>query len=424
MKLIKTIAIILVICAVFGAAMFGLNFLTGPIIEQNNAGAELAPLLAVMPEGSTFGGDALIYTPDAPGSFTGVSAEVLKIYKEANGLGYAIQCQTVGNYEATPMTLTFGVSADGKICGIQVDNYTDSIDVREKDPNFLTSFVGKDSALADVNLVAGCTFSSSSIKNAVSAGLGALIANNMIAEGVKSNAQILAEMIPTVFPGMGGTEDLGAIDGTNITKAYKSTSGIGFAYVIEEGEKAVLAVVNAAGKVTVYDLEGKDVTASEADAVAAATKHFDANKTDYSTAANAEFAKAVEGAGDMTALSLDSYNTIVYAASFEAGENTYYGFYSRVYGFEQMEIFIVLDAEGKIVKLSAKEFIFHKEYFGTLDPNYNESNYVAGFIGMTGETFTGDNAMIGGATMTSNAVKTATKDAFEAFAALTKGGEQ
>ena len=48
------------------------------------------------------------------------------------------------------MTLTFGVDAEGKICGIQIDNYTDSIDVREKDANFLPSFIGQDSALTDV----------------------------------------------------------------------------------------------------------------------------------------------------------------------------------------------------------------------------------------------------------------------------------
>ena len=45
MKLVKTLAILLVIVIVFGAAMFGLNFYTGPIIEKNNAGAEFAPLL-------------------------------------------------------------------------------------------------------------------------------------------------------------------------------------------------------------------------------------------------------------------------------------------------------------------------------------------------------------------------------------------
>ena len=58
MKSLKTIAVLLVIILVFSGAMFGLNFVTGPVIEANNAGAVFAPLLAVMPEGAVFGGDA------------------------------------------------------------------------------------------------------------------------------------------------------------------------------------------------------------------------------------------------------------------------------------------------------------------------------------------------------------------------------
>ena len=38
-----TTAILLAIMVVFGAAAFALNLYTGPIIEANNAGAELAP---------------------------------------------------------------------------------------------------------------------------------------------------------------------------------------------------------------------------------------------------------------------------------------------------------------------------------------------------------------------------------------------
>ncbi|MGM9642867.1 MAG: hypothetical protein ACI3XI_06625, partial [Eubacteriales bacterium] len=52
--LINTILILLAVCLVFGVAMFGLNFITGPIIEENNKGAQFAPLLAVLPDGESF----------------------------------------------------------------------------------------------------------------------------------------------------------------------------------------------------------------------------------------------------------------------------------------------------------------------------------------------------------------------------------
>ena len=78
------------------------------------------------------------------------------------------------------------------------------------------------------------------------------------------------------------------------------------------------------------------------------------------------------------------------------------------------------NADGEIVMMNAKEFILEKEYFSkyTLDaPSYKE-----GFVGLTGETMTDDVAFISGATMTMNAVKTATHDVFDAFATLKENG--
>ena len=52
-------------------------------------------------------------------------------------------------------------------------------------------------------------------------------------------------------------------------------------------------------------------------------------------------------------------------------------------------------------------------------PETDESNRV---VGMTAETMTDDVAFISGATMTMNAVKTATHDVFDAFATLKENG--
>ena len=53
----------------------------------------------------------------------------------------------------------------------------------------------------------------------------------------------------------------------------------------------------------------------------------------------------------------------------------------------------------------------------------NVTEYKEGFVGITGDTWTGDEAVIATATMTSNAVKQSTEDAFAAFNSI-KGGEQ
>ena len=425
MNLIKTIAILLVVIAVFGGAMFGINFYTGPIIEANNAGAVFAPLLAVMPEGAAFDGDALIYdSADAAAStLTNVPASILTVYKEANGLGYAIRITAESNYSTAPMEITLGVSADGKICGVQIDSYNDtaSFDFRTKDPFYLPSYIGKDSALADIGTVSGSTFSSTAFKNAVSEAMGVLIANNMIAEGVKSDAQILTELIATVAPGYTKTEEV-AVSG-NIVKALKATNDTGFAYVVADGEASYLAVVNAMGVCKVYDVEGADVTADHAAIASEAKAHASANQTSYTDALTKKVEKMMEGAADVTALELDTFNTVVAAVSFKVEEATYYGFYSRSIGFHQMDVFFVIDENGAIAKMDATQFIFDEEYFGSF-AGMDKTAYKAGFVGLTGETFNGDAAIIATATMTSNAIKESTNDAFAAFNSIAKGGEQ
>ncbi len=422
MKLfVKSTVILLAIVVIFGAAMFGLNFHTSPIIEANNAGAELAPLLAVMPEGAQFDGNALIYSAENPAAYTlqNVGANVLTIYKEANGLGFAVRCQATSQYSKEPMELTIGIDAEGKICGLQLDKYTDSIDFRSKDANYLSSYIGKDSALADIGTVSGCTYSTISFKGAVSEGLSALISNNLIAEGVKSDSQILEELIPTVAPGFTKLSELTASG--NIQKAMKAENDAGFAYIMTEGEATYLVLVNAMGVCAVYDVEGGVVTDAHEALVSEAKAHASANQKEFATNADKKFGRLFEGATEITPITLDSFSSIVYAVSFKLDDATYYGFYSRSIGFEQMDVYVVIDENGAIAKLDAATLFFETEYF-PVDDNVNEKEYEGSFNGLTGESFNGENAMIAGATMTSEAVKQSAIDAFVAFESINEGG--
>ena len=423
MKLIKTLAILLVIVAVFGGAMFGLNLYTGPIIESNNAGAEFAPLLAVMPEGSVFNGEALIYSAEDAGAsaLKDVPASVLSVYKEANGLGFAIRCTATSNYSTAPMEITIGIAADGKICGIQIDSYNDtpSFDIRNADPNYLPSYIGQDSTLADVGLVAGSTFSSTAFKTAVSEAMGVLIANDMIKAGVKSDTQILEELIPTVAPGYTKLAD--ATASGNIQKAMKAENGTGFAYLITEGDNMYLALVNAMGVCKVYDTEGKDVTTAHEAVVTEAKAHATANQTSYAQDLATKLERMMEGATEITAIELDTFNTVVSAASFKVADASYYAFYSRSIGFHQMDVFVVIDENGAIAKLDAKQFIFDEEYFMNFG-GMDAPAYKNGFVGLTTDTWTGEQAVIATATMTSNAVKESTTDAFASFNSIKNGG--
>lgn len=421
--LVKAIALIVAIVLVFGAAMFGLNFYTGPLIEANNAGAVYGPLLAVMPEGASFDGEAQIYAADGsvPTTLADVPETVTAIYKEANGMGYAVKTTATSQYSKAPMEITLGVDAEGKIIKVQIDAYndTESYDFRAKDPGYLDTYVGKDSALADVGLVAGTTFSSTAFKQGVSDGLNALIANGLIAEGVKGDDQLLTEMIPTVFPGMADpTGNLKAepIEVDGAVAAYKAVNGSGFAYIVPKGESMVMAITNAAGKCFVYDTEGNEVTVDNPDAVNLAAAHASANQEDFNAAAQEKFGRMMEGAANMTALELPGFNTVVAAASFDVGGEIYYGFYSKSYGYEDMDVYVIIDAAGAIAKVDAKTVIFEQEYFAYQNPSISSFDANAYKAGLQGLRDAEDGAVaISGATMTTNSMKQSINDAFEVY---------
>lgn len=235
----------------------------------------------------------------------------------------------------------------------------------------------------------------------------------MLVSGGKLDDSIVLEgMIPTLAPGYVSVEKIDATG--NIQKAYKAKTDAGFAYIMKNGDASVLVLVNATGGAKAYNAEGADVTADNAAAVAEAKAHAATAQKSYKAAAETKFGRMIDGATDMTAIEVNSFGTIAYAASFKVGDATYYGFYSRAIGFHQMDVYVVLDASGAIVKMDAAQFIFDEEYFMAFG-GMDVAAYKGGFVGLTGEMFTGDEAIIATATMTSNAVKQAITDAFDAF---------
>ncbi len=424
MKILKSILIQLIIVVIFFGAMFALNFLTGPIIQANNAGAQFAPLLAVMPEGASFSGESCIYDSENAGESTlkDVPKSVKSVYQEANGLGYAIRVTAESSYSTAPMQITIGIAADGKICGIQIDSYNDtaSFDFRVKDPNYLPSYIGKDSALADIGTVTGSTYSSTAFKNAVSEAMGVLISNEMIQAGQKSDEQILTELMTTLATGYVKPTEI-EISG-NIKKAFKASNGAGFAYVVEEGEAKYLALVNATGVCKVFNVEGVEVTADHSAIVTEAKTHASANQTSFYDGFVTKLGRMMTGATNFVAVEVETFNTVVSAVKFNVEGTEYYGLYSRSFGFSQMDVYYVIDANGAIAKVDAKQLIFEEEYFMNFAGIPN--GYYNGFVGLTQGTWTDDVAIIATATRTSEAMKQSTNDVFNAFDSIQKGGQQ
>ena len=416
---------LIVLFLVFALLLTGLNTWAGPIIEQGEASQAVGPLMEVLPGAQGFD---LIYSNDgsAGSELVDIPESVESIYSETSGLGYAMLLTTSQGYTKQPMEIALGIDAEGKIAGAQVLVYPETKDMGVD--TYPQTYVGQDSTLADVSLVAGVTYSSKAFHDAVLDAFSALTANELVTAGVKGDDQILTELIATVFPGimnsegaMQGEETDTGIDG--VTAAYKAPNGAGFAFIANVDGAGVLAIANTSGSVCVYDVDGNVVTDSYAGfaetAAAYARDNGDLYTDDDISKLGAYYSKEAEYA----VLGLDGvYNTVTAAYTVTENGETLYAFVSRPYGYSNMPmaVYYVLNADGEIVMMNAKEFILEKDYFSnyTLDPQ----SYKEGFVGLTAETMTDDVAFISGATMTMNAVKTATHDVFDAFATLKENG--
>lgn len=417
----KIFGMLAALVAVFAVAMFGLNFVTGPLIAKNGNAQELAPLYSVMPDAAGF--EKLYDVADAASSaLVDVPETVQSIYAETSGKGYVVRLATTKGYTGNAIELTMAVDSEGKIAGMDLNAYPESKDFGAEFPQ---TFVGQDSALSDVAIVAGVTYSSVAFRDAVTDGFNALIANELVGAGQKGADQILMELLGSAHSGLVNNVGVGQFeesDGTgNIVKVMKARNNTGYAYLMKSGDSMVLAVVNAAGAVKVIDVEGKDVTDACADLAAEAVAHA-ATGTPVSTDKEKARLNALLPDAEQKVLALDGvFNSVSAAYELTKGGETYYGLVSRSYGYdnEVMGVYYVLDSQGAIVGMTVDELIFHAEYFFgyTLD----EPSYKAGFAGLTAGSWTGEQALIAGATMTTDAMKTATNDVFAAYEIL-KGG--
>lgn len=412
----KSILVLLALFVLSALLLSGINTVTAPLIEANGASAQFEPLFAVMPEAQNF--DVLYSAQDpAATALVDVPETVTGIYSETSGLGYAITLSTAQGYTKEPIEMTLAVDAEGKIAALEVTAYPESRDVGA---DFLASFQGQDSALPDVGLVAGTTFSSAAIKNAVSDGFAALINNDMVGAGVKSDDQILLELLPQVYPGIAnngvGQYEEAEVNAGSIVKAFKALNNSGFGFVLNDGSANYLGVWTLAGGAKIVDLEGNAV--DNAALLEEISVYGAANCTDESEKEIAKLQRMVSEGAEITALPVEVYNSVTGVYSILDGDTQLYGFAARSYGYSNlpMAIYYVLDENGAIVTMTVDELIFYKEYF--FDYTLDEPSYKEGFTGLTADSYNGEQALIAGATMSTAGVDTATKDVFAAFAAI------
>lgn len=445
--LVKTLIIMLsTVIATVGLAIL-LNLHTAPIIEANKAGATNDLLLTVMPDAAGF---EELYNSENPSAskltvlpqtivldgkyedkYTeGTSGNILSVYKETSGKGFVFRFEMITQFSTAPMEYTVGVNAEGKIIKINQDIYTESKTVGS---DFISSFEGNDSTLAGVELVATVSFSSAAIETAVETGLLLLADNNLIQAGVKSDDQILEELLPKVFPGFIKGSDLPASG--NIYKAYKSLNNTGVVCFVNKGESKLLAITNVSEVVTVYQLklideaegtyELENVTEANSDVVTEVSAFVSGKVTTTYAALTKKLGQMFGEGIEFTELQVNGVGVITSAASFTMEEKVYYAYLAKpINGYERdtMSVYVVLDSEGKIYKFTTGTYFYGDiEYFPPAN-NFNKNEFESSLGGVTSEDYDGSQTLISGATHTTDAINLSIKGAFAEFAA--KGGNE
>ena len=418
---LRTVLSLLLLLALMAGVVYGANSFSAPIIAENE---RLAAEAAAAAEKALLGDSVMLYDrADPEGSALAVTADTVQsVYRDETKQRYLMRLGSFEGYtKDVPIEMTLVIDFEGKIVSLSVDS---SGETRELSEDFLPGFAGKDSTLAGVELVAGVTFSSSAIRGAVSDAFNTLVDNGLFAAAEKSDEQLLNELVAVVYPGI--VNKAGVIQGEelagngSVERGFKAANGSGFAWFVDNGGEKLLAVSTTLGSMSFYNAAGEDVSDSVDSALFGEVYALcEANAEDLSAAAEKALGRLLpEGAELVPVGVVGMANTVTAAYTVETEDGTLYAFAARPYGYsnEVMELYYVLDESGAICAFRAKELILYSEYFSeyTLD----EPSYREGFIGLTSESFNGEQALISGATVSTGAVETATEDVFEAFGLL------
>ena len=419
-NILRTALSLLLLLVLMAGLVYGANSFSAPIVAENE---RLAAEDAAEAEKALLGDSVMLYDrADPDGSTLEVSSDTVQsVYRDESKQTYLLRLASYQGYtKDQPIEMTLVIDFEGKIVSLAVDS---SGETRELGEDFLPGFTGQDSTLSGVELVGGVTFSSSAIRGAVNDGFNALIENGLFAAAEKSDEQLLRELVAVVYPGI--VNKAGAIQGEelegdgSVTGGYQAANGSGFAWFVNDGQE-LLAVSTTLGGIRFYNSAGEDVSDSVDSSLADEIRALDAaHAEDLSAKAEKALARMIPEDVALTAVEIPGLcNSVTGAYTTETAEGTLYAFAARPYGYsnEVMELYYVLDESGAIAAFRAPELILHADYFSsyTLD----ETSYKDGFLGLTAESFNGEQALISGATMSTDAVDTATRDVFEAFGLL------
>ncbi len=179
---IKSIVVLTAICLVTAAILGAVNHISAPIIERNAANAIKDSLGEVLEGAQDFESVPLDVAEGIPETVTG-------IYTGEGGAVVTVETTTTYSKNG-PLSFTVGITADGKISGIKVTNYTETKDFKD----YPQGFVGKNSEEAQkADTFSGVTISSTAFKRALDDAFTAL---KLVSGGPSKEEEALIKLFP------------------------------------------------------------------------------------------------------------------------------------------------------------------------------------------------------------------------------------
>ena len=144
-------------------------------------------------------------------------------------------------------------------------NYAESKDFGD----YPDTYIGQDSALGGVDVHAGVTYSSKAFRGAVEDAFAVLVELGGVAQGNKTDEQIIEELKGELLPGalnQAGAPKLKemTLPDPSVQQALQAENDVGYFYVIEENGETLIVVVSTTGGAVCVDLEKIDVTEQHA----------------------------------------------------------------------------------------------------------------------------------------------------------------
>ena len=392
-KSIKSIAVLVSICAVVAILLACTNYLTAPIIEKNEQGKASGALLEVLPDGGSFElMDISAYT---------LPATVSEVYRAENG-GYVFKLTTSG-YD-NGMVLMCGIGADSTVVGTKLisSNETPSIGGAAVS-TFAPTLVGKDVTTIDgVDTVSGATKTTEGYRAAVKDALNAVVILGGGSVDLRTEEEILNDNLSAALSAANGEFEkhffVEVVEG--IDALYLAKNGAGAVCVI--GEQFIAVDANNA---VITDC-------SEADAQAA-------------TAAVTALQATTLSDVDISVLDGKTYKNVVSVQKTASGN---YVIEVKANGYSMQNPYAPADQKKPIVikvSLTAEGMIIN-----TLTLSQNETDGIGSvcadeefygqFDGKTEADYDAIDA-ISGATVTTNGYKKAVLLAFHTVTALEGG---